>query len=139
MPAPTPPLPALLVIDDDPVAAALIVHVAMECGYAVSVTDTAPSTFRRELAPETVIVLDIVLPDEDGLQVMRRVAAEGCRNPIIVVSGYDGEYLRAATMFARALGLQVVAAIEKPFQPDQLRDALAGLGSTPTRAVARAA
>lgn len=130
------PAPKLLVIDDDPVCAALVEQVAIECGFAVTMTEAAPALFRAVFEPETVIVLDIVLPDEDGLQVMRRLAAEGCRNPIIVLSGYEGEYLQAASMLARALGLRVAGTVEKPFEFDSFRRALTALNPRTTASAA---
>ena len=80
--------PALvLVVEDDP-AIANLVRTALEShGARVAVAGTAAEAISRaaELSPG-VILLDLGLPDADGIEVVRRVRTWSQSLPIIVVS-----------------------------------------------------
>lgn len=77
----------VLVVEDDP-AIANLVRTALEShGAQVSVAETAAGAIARaaELSPR-VILLDLGLPDADGIEVVRRVRTWSQSLPIIVVS-----------------------------------------------------
>ena len=77
----------VLVVEDDP-AIANLVRTALEShGAQVSVAETAAGAIARaaELSPQ-VILLDLGLPDADGIEVVRRVRTWSQSLPIIVVS-----------------------------------------------------
>ncbi len=76
----------VLVVDDDPDVALLCkLHLEM-AGYEVKVAETgiAAFEFARSLKP-SAIVLDFMLPDLDGLQVLKRLAEDPLTGPIPVV------------------------------------------------------
>lgn len=77
----------VLVVEDDP-AIANLVRTALEArGAQVAVAQTASEAVSRaaELSPQ-VILLDLGLPDADGIEVVRRVRTWSQTLPIIVVS-----------------------------------------------------
>ena len=77
----------VLVVEDDP-AIANLVRTALEArGTRVAVAQTASEAVSRaaELSPQ-VILLDLGLPDADGIEVVRRVRTWSQTLPIIVVS-----------------------------------------------------
>lgn len=65
------------------------------------------------------LILDLHLPDIDGLEVMRRLAAHAVRPPVIAITGRSDPASSASVM---ALGAS--ALLEKPFELDQLLDAI---------------
>jgi EAL domain-containing protein (putative c-di-GMP-specific phosphodiesterase class I)/ActR/RegA family two-component response regulator len=119
----------LLVLDDDPDMGALIVHAAASAGYDAS-SSTSFDTFKASLTPDThLVVLDLMMPEVDGIQVLRYLGSHNCEAGIILISGYDKKVLRVAEQLATALGLKVRGAIQKPIQLNQLRELLKEQGS----------
>jgi CheY-like chemotaxis protein/two-component sensor histidine kinase len=107
-PAPvTPPPPAeidlsrplVLVVDDNPEAAEILVHHLDTGGFRTELARTGPEalTMARDLRP-AAITLDILLPEVDGWEVLNRLKAdEATRNiPIVVVSVVDNAALGLA-------------------------------------------
>jgi CheY-like chemotaxis protein len=50
----------------------------------------------HDLGQYDVIVIDLVLPGIDGIELIRMLASEGGRAALIVISGYDKSYLETA-------------------------------------------
>lgn len=83
-------------------------------GYAVRTADGAAAC-DRELAdvPPDLLVLDVMMPGEDGLSLCRRLAPRGA--PILMLSALDA-------VTDRVVGLEVGAwdYLAKPFEPREL-------------------
>ncbi len=79
----------VLVVDDEPLVRAVLRRSLEHHGYVVV---EAPSGTRAlELfatTPATVIILDLTMPDLDGLEVTRRIRASGSKVPILLSSGH---------------------------------------------------
>ena len=111
--------PLVLVVEDDTTGRELLSHYLLENGYAVAYAGTGAEAFElaRRLKP-AAISLDILLPDEHGLDLLRRLHAEPETRdiPVIVVSITDD----------RELGLSAGAAawLVKPVNRRQFIDAL---------------
>ena len=118
------PDPSLLVIDDDAEICALIRKVAEGLGYNVTTTTSSRDIVRlyESLNPD-VIVTDIVMPDVDGLEMLRALGKAGCKSRILVISGSGAHNLRAAQAFA-TFGLPSVTAMQKPIRLVALRSFL---------------
>src|SRR5690348_12212234 len=81
----------LLVVEDDPGMAAVLVRGLREAGFAVDATSTG--TEALWLAGETrydAILLDVGLPDLDGLTVVSRLRSGGRWAPILLLTARDG-------------------------------------------------
>jgi CheY-like chemotaxis protein len=117
----------LLIVDDEPAIAEMIGSVASARGYAVTTTsDAAAFLAAAALAPD-VIVLDLSLPDTDGVELLRHLAEGGCRAKILIVSGFDERVLETSGRLGAALGLDVAGTLNKPIRIAELRSALARL------------
>ena len=105
----------LLVVDDDAELRELLQEYLEQKGYAVVCVEDAPA-MDAALAAHTVdlVVLDIMLPGEDGLSIARRLKEQG-NSPIIMLSA-QGEDVD------RIVGLEVGADdyMAKPFNPREL-------------------
>ncbi len=71
--------------------------------------------------PVDVIVLDLTLPDIDGLEFLRRLAEEKYTGTIVLASGHDKSVLKSAKRLAEIHGLSVHAVLQKPYLPSELR------------------
>ncbi|MDP6391160.1 MAG: response regulator [Alphaproteobacteria bacterium] len=115
----------LLVVDDEPAIGEAIGTVGEELGFEVEVT-SKPQDFKR-LYPEfepTVVCLDVVMPDIDGIELLRFLSERKCTARIIVISGFNKAYLDSAHKLGQAFGLESVTTLSKPFQLTDLRNAL---------------
>jgi two-component system KDP operon response regulator KdpE len=106
----------ILVVDDEPgilrflrVALANRGHVVIEAATGQAALDV----MRRRAAD--MVVLDLGLPDIDGLEVIRRMRESGVTQPIIVLSSRDNETAKVA-----ALDLGADDYVTKPFGVDEL-------------------
>ncbi|CAA6606463.1 Regulatory protein for cyclic-di-GMP, EAL domain [Rhodospirillaceae bacterium LM-1] len=116
--------PSLLVVDDEPDFAELVEAVAEEVGYDVTVvTDPMrfPLAYRRDI---DVIVLDLSMPDLDGIELIRFLAENRGSSALILVSGFDNHILEAARLLAHGHKLPVIAALQKPVNLAQLKEIL---------------
>jgi EAL domain-containing protein (putative c-di-GMP-specific phosphodiesterase class I)/DNA-binding NarL/FixJ family response regulator len=78
-----------------------------------------------------VVFCDLMMPDMDGIQMMRRVASLAAPPAFVFLSGADAALLNTAKDAGRARGLRVLGVIEKPLTPDAVRRVLARLGEAP--------
>ncbi len=105
----------ILVVDDDPGLCELLQQYLTEQGYAVAAVNDG-AEMERHLAeqPADLVILDLMLPGEDGLTLARKLRAQGTQ-PIIMLSA-RGEDID------RIIGLEVGADdyLAKPFNPREL-------------------
>lgn len=106
----------ILIVDDDPGLLELLEEYLTGNGYAVSCAANGTEMEQR-LAGENadLLLLDLMLPGEDGLSLARKLRAGGARLPIIMLSA-RGEDID------RIVGLEVGADdyLAKPFNPREL-------------------
>jgi two-component system phosphate regulon response regulator OmpR len=106
----------LLVVDDDPRLRELLRRYLTENDFQVSMAQDAPS-MNRLMQRQTfdLIILDLMLPGEDGLSIVRRLRGGGERTPIIMLTAKGDDV-------DRILGLEMGADdyLPKPFNPREL-------------------
>ena len=106
----------LLVVDDDPQLRDTLRRALGYEGFDVAACgDAAGAMAEFHDTPPDLLLLDLVLPDEDGLEVCRRLRKGGERLPILIVSGRD-------TVSDRIAGLEagVDDYLVKPFSTAEL-------------------
>lgn len=120
--------PRLLVIDDEPALAEFVAQVAAECGFAPTLT-ADDRTFRDAVVAERpeIVVLDLGMPGMDGVELLRFLAEEGHRAPVLIISGFDRRVLESAFRLGEALGLTMVGPLEKPVRFEELESVLSEL------------
>jgi EAL domain-containing protein (putative c-di-GMP-specific phosphodiesterase class I)/ActR/RegA family two-component response regulator len=118
----------ILIVDDQRAIAEIIAKVAESCGYTALVTTDAACFLERvdDWAP-THIVVDLVMPEVDGIEVLRHLAARQSTARIIIASGLDGKTVDVARRLAIERHLDLVATLLKPFRRDELLALLAGV------------
>ena len=124
------PQPRLLLIDDEPVLADYLASAARTCGFDPIVTERDDEFRASFLAnrPEMVAV-DLGMP-VDGVELIRFIADQDYRGPVLIVSGFDRRVLEAAFRLGEALGLIMAGPIEKPVRLDSLEELLSKLKAT---------
>jgi len=82
----------VLVIEDDAMVARVVERALATAGYDVDVSHNATDGTQRALATAyDAILLDLELPDRDGLEVVRALRAAGCNMPILIMTGRDDD------------------------------------------------
>jgi EAL domain-containing protein (putative c-di-GMP-specific phosphodiesterase class I)/FixJ family two-component response regulator len=105
----------ILVIDDDNSVCELVSALARTMGFDCVTTKDA-ATFASLVFPDTaLILLDLMMPGMDGIEVLRLLGERRCRARILLMSGMDKRILETAERLAHSLGLQVVGHLQKPF------------------------
>ena len=111
-------VPAILVVDDEPLVRASIVKILGGWGFQVREAETIEeamtvlTTFVRE-RPQLVII-DIILPDGNGIELARQVREEVPAQPILYMSAYP-----RAVIAAKGLP-EDEEFMTKPFDPPEL-------------------
>jgi DNA-binding response OmpR family regulator len=105
----------VLVVDDDPTVAEVVAGYLQRAGFAVERVADGPSAVARAAAARPdLVVLDLMLPGMDGLEVCRRLREDGPL-PVVMLTARGDED-------DRILGLEVGADdyVTKPFSPREL-------------------
>jgi len=109
--------PAILVVDDDEVMRQTLSDVLKKRGYEVSTAETGGQTLssiREQLFD--LILLDIRLPDMDGLDVLRRIKETESDLMVIVMTAYSDVHTAVTAMKSGAYDY-----IDKPFELEELK------------------
>ena len=123
MPAPTPPALGassgrILIIDDEPVVADVLGTLLRKEGHEVVVAQDA-ATGRREVesgAPFDAVLLDVMLPDADGLDVLRWFHERQPDTAVLMITAF-GTVENAVT----AMKLGAFHYLTKPFKNEEVR------------------
>ncbi|WP_446210166.1 response regulator transcription factor [Micromonospora sp. IBSANI012] len=126
----------VLVVDDDQTVSDVVCRYLEHAGYQVDhVGDGAAALAAVAAAPPQLVVLDVMLPGVDGLEVCRRLRERPDGVPIVMLTARGDEA-------DRILGLQLGADdyLSKPFSPRELvlrvRSVLRRAGGEPADAAA---
>ena len=112
----TAPAPRILIVDDDVRLRDLLTRYLTEQGFQASALSDATQLDRKlQRDPPHLVVLDLMLPGEDGLAVCRRLRGAGETVPIIMLTAKGGDV-------DRIVGLEMGADdyLPKPFNPREL-------------------
>ena len=122
----------LLVVDDEPKFAAFVGKVAARLGYDVEITNHGREfkTAYRSKKPDTIVV-DMVMPDIDGNELILWLVEQGCEADLIIITGYSPDYATNARVLAEFKGLRSVTTLSKPVTVARLRETLAIAGGDP--------
>ena len=106
----------LLVVDDDPKLRDLLHRYLSQHGFEVALAQDAASMNRLlQREPRDLIVLDLMLPGEDGLSIVRKLRGANDRTPVIMLTARGDDV-------DRIVGLEMGADdyLPKPFNPREL-------------------
>jgi len=123
--------PRLLLIDDEPALAAFVANAAGFSGYSAEVA-TNDIEFREKFLENrpNMVALDLGMPGMDGVELLRYLAEEGYRSPVLIISGFDRRVLESAFRLGQALGLTMAGPLEKPVRLEVLEALLNELRPT---------
>ncbi len=105
----------LLIIDDEEDICDLIAEIGERNGFEPQcVTNTENVLKALADFPPDVIMMDLMMPGMDGVELLRTLSEKAKNAQLCLVSGSDSRVLNGARRLGSAHGLNVVAALEKP-------------------------
>ena len=114
----------VLIVDDDPIFRAVVVDAIKERGvkevYAACDGHEGLEVLSRPDRDIGLIILDLNMPKFDGLAFMRELPDRGFDGQVVIVSGEEGSILKSALNLGKMLKSNVVGALRKPLDFDQL-------------------
>lgn len=112
----------IYLIDDEPDMLDLLTEVVSLTSLA-SLSFTQASVFFNQVnffSDGSILILDLNMPEMDGIEVMRRLAVMENPPALILVSGHDAGVLHSAEKLCKAHKLEVIASLAKPLSPEKL-------------------
>lgn len=115
---------SILIVDDEPDMCEFITDVADDLGFQTKSTSNPlefPVHYSKDL---DCIVMDLCMPDMDGVELIRFLGDNRCTASIIVISGMDNGIISTAEKLARDQGLNILGGLSKPISITALEDLL---------------
>jgi DNA-binding NtrC family response regulator len=107
-----------LVVDDDPIVLDSCRRVFEAEGFEAYLVPNAEKALEAmETNNFTILLIDVKMPEQDGIYLMRKVKEKWPMVPIVVMSGYP-----TPETIADGFRLGAAKFIAKPFTPDELLD-----------------
>jgi len=104
----------ILVVEDEPAIAESVAYALERDGFGAAIAPSL-SAAHAELAAASLVVLDLMLPDGSGFDLIRQILQSGNCTPVIVLSSRDGEADRVAALETGADDY-----VTKPFSPREI-------------------
>jgi EAL domain-containing protein (putative c-di-GMP-specific phosphodiesterase class I)/ActR/RegA family two-component response regulator len=110
----------ILVIDDDQDSGQFVIDAAEAKGIECVATTTASDFLDHLSADTTLIFLDLVMPEVDGIELLRMLGQARCSAGIVLMSGVDKRVMETAKEWAQTLDLSIIGHLQKPFRLNAL-------------------
>lgn len=110
----------ILVLDDHEFSCARICSVFADAGFIhMEAVQTGAQALKRMHAEHfDIVIMDIRMPDMDGVQFISRLASENLTPMLAICSSCSRRIMNSVSLMAKEVGLFVLDAFSKPFAPD---------------------
>lgn len=113
-------IPAILIVDDDPDILTALHDLLEYDGFLVTEVSTCRDALEQVSTVEfSAVLLDIGLPDGDGLTVLEIIQTSAPSLPVIVITAFTSQDYRAKSLSGGAFSY-----LTKPYNRDELRAVL---------------
>jgi len=117
----------LLIIDDDVNITKVYAGIGTQVGYAVQVINDPLLASAAFLAfTPDVVMIDMIMPEKDGIDVLNEILLSGGPTRIIITSGYGDAMLRLAKGVCEFHGGDRLSVLKKPVRRADLKKLLMG-------------
>ncbi len=120
------------IVDDDQQVTKLLSLLVKKNGFKPKTYTHVEPFLNQDHSSQEIIILDLCMPNMDGIEVIRQLAKKNCRSPLILISGQDECVLKAAQTLANEHNLECVDILLKPINSSDLSKALRKYGEEDT-------
>jgi len=124
-------IPTLIIVDDEADLASFVCDVAQQNGFIAEQFNNGLQFMNDYKNRADVIILDIMMPEIDGIELIRFLAGIDCDAQIILISGFDSGVLHSAKKLAKEQGLNIAGTMNKSFRFDEIYKLINGLKIVP--------
>lgn len=112
----------IYILDDEKEQINILVEVVRQTGIESKSYSSAEIFFESLTTYEdnSILLLDLNMPDMDGIEVMRRLAKQDNPPKLILMTGHDSSVLHSAEKLGAAHELEIIATFNKPIDLDAL-------------------
>ncbi len=115
----------IFVVDDDQQHLEMLTELLIGQGLHVQPFQQAQAFLDADLSQCAVVILDLFMPDIDGIAVLRKLAERHFQGAVILMSGQDQSVLRTAFELAKAQRLTILHTFTKPIPLLELANLIA--------------
>lgn len=126
----------ILIADDDPIVRATVVEFLGAAGHSVSeACDGQQALDHIARSCVDLLILDMLMPNKDGLETILELRRSGSRLPILAIS--SGGRMDIQSLLRPAMAFGATQVLAKPLRRPELMDVVESLlGETPSTALA---
>ena len=118
----------LLIVDEDATVADFVGRIAKRVGYAVASAASGASFVQLlESFQPSMIMMELRLPDTDGVELLRSLGARACTASVVLLGGSDERVLAAAHELGVSHGLAMCGTLAKPIPASEVQTKLAAM------------
>jgi len=111
------PKDQLIHILDDDIEYGELLREFVEHAGKRAVLETSPIQFVNTVLPNNgILILDLIMPEMDGIEVIRALAEKGSRLSLVLISGVDERLLHSAKRLAEANEIKILGCFAKPIK-----------------------
>jgi len=106
----------IYIVDDDDQQANLMQAMAKTIKLETEIYTSSIEFLKAPVNAHDIVILDLQMPEKDGIEIMRELASLNITPSFILVSGFDERVLHSAKQLAESKQLNVVSTLSKPFK-----------------------
>ena len=110
----------LFIVDDDLLICNLLETIAEPLFSQIEVFQKSDLFLQQQINDNDIILLDLMMPDMDGIEVIRHLAKKKSAASLVLISGYDRGVLHSAEALAQDHGLKIIKYFTKPIATAEL-------------------
>ncbi len=112
----------IYILDDEQDQVNLLAEIIRQCGIPSRSFTSAKKFFQaiNHYTTNSILLLDLNMPEMDGIEVMRKLAEQNNPPKLILMSGHDSSVLHSAEKLGKAHQLDIIASFNKPIDIDEL-------------------
>ncbi len=122
----------VLIIDDDPAICDLIADVVQDMGCETQSEVEKYGVLNAITKNWDCIIIDLTMPDLDGIEITRILGSQECTARIVLISGFSHGVLESARKLAELRGLNVQSTLTKPIDISELENSILQATQTTT-------